>query len=143
MTRRLLSYCGLATQDKGRRVLAANDEYELQPAALLNPLLAANRWPRFGVSLLQIAADRAARPDQPVTTLKRKRIMARITNAAILVTKPEGVAARLFRTLLHEGALVSPARLPCAVHAGPLDWLAGLRNRTLAILACRRRAAPA
>ncbi len=56
------------------QILAAIGEKELQPAACLNAALAANDRVKYTFSLLQMAADHAEHPEQPVATLKRERI---------------------------------------------------------------------
>ena len=56
------------------QILAAIGEKELQPAACLNAALAANDRVKYAFSLLQMASDHAAHPEQPATTLKRERI---------------------------------------------------------------------
>src|SRR6204780_5620703 len=56
------------------QILAAIGEKELQPAACLNAALAANDRVKYAFSLLQLASDHAAHPEQAAATLKQERI---------------------------------------------------------------------
>jgi len=56
------------------QILEAIGEKELQPAASLNAALAANDRLKYAFSLLQMAADHAARPEQPAASLRRDRL---------------------------------------------------------------------
>ena len=56
------------------QILEAIGEKEFQPAASLNAALAANDRLKYAFSLLQMAADHAAHPEQPAATLRRERM---------------------------------------------------------------------
>ena len=56
------------------QILSAIGEQGLQPAAALNAALAANDRIKYYLSLLQMAVDHAAHPEQPAPSLQRERL---------------------------------------------------------------------
>ena len=63
------------------QILAALGENGLQQATALNAGLAANDRVKYAFSLLQMALEHAAHPEQPVATLKKQRLACGIDDA--------------------------------------------------------------
>lgn len=111
-------------------VLEVIGEGGLQRAAAVNAALAANDRVKFLFSLLQMAAARAAHPDQPAPDMRRERHacgiddaaldtivpMARMQDGRVLIPGVAGVLERIGREMRIMAAPLAPSPGP-----GPFD----------------------
>ena len=121
-------------------VLDAIGEGDLRRAAAVNAALAANDRAKFLFSLLQMAASRAAHPDQPAADLRRERLACGIDDGSLDDVVPGARAQGAWVMIPHAQAVLARLAGEVRVMAAPVEG-GGFAERLAALLAALPAAA--
>ncbi len=115
-------------------ILEAIGEADLRRAAAVNAALAANDRAKFLFSLLQMAASRAAHPDQPAADLRRERLACGLGDESLDEVVPGARAHGAWVMIPHAPAVLARLAREVQLMAAPVEG-GGFDQRLAALLA--------